>query len=138
MGRYWLFAAAVLGALGVLIGAFGAHWLQGQVKSWTSDTIAQQRLLSTWETGVRYQMYHALALLAVGLLAERRPQRLLHVAGGSLLVGTLIFSGTLYALVLSGVKVLGAVTPLGGVAMIAGWLLLAGAAFRRSGSPEAV
>jgi uncharacterized membrane protein YgdD (TMEM256/DUF423 family) len=116
---------AVLGALSgfvsVAAGAFGAHALKARLAP---------DLLAAFETGARYQMFHALALLAVALLLPRFPGAALAWAGWLFLAGTLLFSGSLYALALSGVRVLGAVTPLGGVAFLAGWLALALAAAR--------
>lgn len=117
----WVFIAALLGGLAVACGAFGAHGLK--------DRLAPADL-ANWETAARYQMYHALALLAVGLLAARSPSRLLNLAGFSMTLGTLIFSGCLYALVLTGERRLGAVVPLGGILLIVGWVFLAIAAFR--------
>ncbi len=104
MNRATLYGAA-LGGLGVALGAFGAHALK--------DTLSPSAL-NTFETGVRYQMYHALALLALG--AQPQQKR----APTWLLAGTVVFSGSLYALALSGVRPLGAVTPIGGLLQIAG------------------
>jgi len=126
---------ALLGALGVILGAFGAHWLNGAVKQWGLTPDAQARQLETWEVAVRYQLYHAFALLAVGILAQRQPSRLLGWSAALFLAGTLIFSGCLYALVLSGVKMLGAIVPLGGVSLIVGWVLLACAAAQPAPQP---
>src|SRR5262245_34796956 len=117
----WLLIAALFGGLAVACGAFGAHGLKERLAP--AD-------LANWETAARYQMYHALALLAVGLLAARSPSRLLNVAGLSMTLGILIFSGCLYALVLTGERRLGAVVPFGGVLLIVGWVFLAIAAFR--------
>src|SRR3954468_4389718 len=97
----WLFIAAVLGGLAVGAGAFGAHALKKHLAA-DSDTAAAERSLANWETAARYQMYHALALLAVGMLAARDRSGLLNAAGAAMTLGTLIFSGCLYALVLSG------------------------------------
>ena len=123
----WLLTAAVLGGLAVACGAFGAHGLKARFA-------ADDPMLANWETAARYQMYHALALLVVGLLAVRAPSRCLTFAGLSMTLGTVVFSGCLYALVLTGERRLGAVVPVGGVFMIVGWVLLAIAAFR---SPRA-
>ncbi len=82
-------------------------------------------MLAVFETGVRYQMYHALALLAVGLAAHQYPQASFHIAGWLFTAGIVLFSGSLYALALSGVRWLGAITPLGGVLFLAGWATLA-------------
>jgi uncharacterized membrane protein YgdD (TMEM256/DUF423 family) len=111
------FLAAVLGGAGVALGAFGAHALQQRVSS---------EMLAIFETGVRYQLYHALALLGVALAANRLPEStLLYAAGWLFLVGIVVFSGSLYALVFSGVRAFGAITPIGGVAFLAGWVCLA-------------
>ena len=108
--------------LAVAMGAFGAHALK---KTLTPD------LLAVYQTAVNYHVYHALGLLAVGLLALHLPETaLLRWAGILLAVGVLVFSGSLYALSLSGIRGLGAITPFGGGALIAGWLLLAVAVVR--------
>lgn len=128
MQRYqiWLLTGAVLAGLSVATGAFGAHGLEGALKKDTSlDAATVERRLDNWETAARYQMYHALGLLAVGFVASRRCGFTIHLAGTAITLGTLIFSGCLYALVLSGEKWLGMVVPVGGVLMIVGWVLLA-------------
>lgn len=127
-GRFWLMLGAVLGAVGVTLGAFGAHGLEGHLAA-TLDAAAAARTLETWEVAVRYQMYHALALLVTGLWAGLRPSRALTIAGWAFLLGIAIFSGCLYALVLSGVKILGAIVPIGGVLLIVGWLALLAGSF---------
>ena len=123
--RTWLVVAALLGGLAVALGAFGAHGLKARFP-------ADDPMLANWETAARYQMYHALALLAVALLVAKNGSRLLHMAGLSMTIGTLIFSGCLYVMVLTGQRRLGAVVPLGGVLLIVGWILLALAAFRNT------
>ncbi|MFN7915141.1 MAG: DUF423 domain-containing protein [Vicinamibacterales bacterium] len=120
MDRTFIFVGALMGFLGVGLGAFGAHGLKTRVSP---------DMLAIFETGVRYQMYHALALLLVGLMMNRMEGRAMLVAGWSFTAGILIFSGSLYALALSGVTILGAITPIGGVAFLAGWIALAIAAF---------
>lgn len=120
--RTILTLAAALGALAVIVGAFGAHALR---------TRLEPELLAVWRTGVEYQFYHVFALLAVGLFAAQRPSTLLSVAACLFIAGIVVFSGSLYALALSGIRVLGAVTPFGGLAMIAGWICLAFAAWRQ-------
>lgn len=122
MVRVLMAIAALLAALAVAGGAFGAHALRGQL----SD-----RALEIFETGTRYQMYHALALLLVGVLLRQAEagQAWLLAAGIAFIVGVVLFSGSLYALSLSGVKVLGAIAPLGGAAFLVGWGCLAIAAF---------
>jgi uncharacterized membrane protein YgdD (TMEM256/DUF423 family) len=107
---------AVLGLLGVAAGAFGAHALRDRLPV---------DLLAAFETGARYQLIHALALVLVGLALERASSRSLSLAGGLFVLGTCLFSGSLYALALSGVRLWGMVTPLGGLALLAGWLALA-------------
>ena len=123
--RHILLAGTVLGGLGVALGAFGAHWLENAVQQWGLAPNEQLKRLATWEVAVRYQMYHALALLAGGLLAGRGNNPWLGWSAWFLIFGVAIFSGCLYALVLSGVKFLGAIVPLGGSCMIVGWTLLA-------------
>ena len=121
--------------MGVILGAFGAHWLENSVQDWGLPVEEQESRLQTWEVAVRYQMYHALAILGIGMMTARRPSRSLNVAGTLFLVAVLIFSGCLYALVLSGVKVLGAIVPIGGASMIAGWVAMAVAAARLRKAP---
>ena len=109
---------AINAALAVAAGAFGAHGLRDRL---------EPRALDIFETAARYQMYHALAMVLAGVIAARGAS----TAGWLFQVGIVIFSGSLYALALTDVKVLGAITPLGGVAFLAGWLWLAYAAWRR-------
>ena len=113
-----LFAAlgALSGFLAVAAGAFGAHALRARLST---------DLLAAFETGARYQMYHALALLAVAWMLGRWPGPWPARAGWLFLAGTVLFSGSLYALALTGVRSLGAITPLGGAAFLAGWVCLA-------------
>jgi uncharacterized membrane protein YgdD (TMEM256/DUF423 family) len=115
--------AALLAAVGVMAGAFGAHALRD---------IVDPADLAIWETASRYHLLHAVALLAIGLQSPES-RIALHKPAIVLLVGTLIFSGSLYALVLSGIRGLGAVTPLGGVALIVGWVWLAWQLWQQSG-----
>ncbi|AKJ05958.1 uncharacterized membrane protein YgdD (TMEM256/DUF423 family) [Archangium gephyra] len=122
--RLWLILGAASAFLSVAAGAFGAHALRARL---TPD------LLTIFETGARYHMYHSLGLIAIGLLMQVRPSPLLNGAGWAMTVGILLFSGSLYALALSGVRALGAITPLGGLGFLAGWLLLAIAAWRQTG-----
>lgn len=122
MDKTFIMLACLLGGLAVALGAFGAHALEGRLSA--GD-------LATYETAVRYQFYHALALIAVVVVLGRWPQATAAIAAGWLFVaGIAIFSGSLYVLVFSGIRWLGAITPIGGVAMIAGWLTLAWAAWR--------
>jgi uncharacterized membrane protein YgdD (TMEM256/DUF423 family) len=121
MGRIFLFAATLLAGLGVAFGAFGAHALRSQL---------DPNALAIFETAVRYQMYHALALALVALCLDRPyPPPTLAIAGYSFMIGTGLFSGSLYALSLTGIKALGALTPLGGVAYLVGWICFALAAW---------
>ena len=121
MGPRWFVIGAIAGASGVVLGAFGAHGLKARVAP---------EMLEIWETAARYQILHALALLATAWASERWPGGATSVAGWLFLAGIVVFSGSLYALVLSGVRVLGAITPLGGLCLIAGWLALGLAAWR--------
>ncbi len=121
----WGVVAALLGALAVALGAFGAHLLPNYLAGLGLEPAEQLKRLNNWETAARYQMYHALALLAVAWLVSRpAPSLAATIAGVCFVLGVLIFSGCLYALVLSGVKVLGAIVPIGGLLMIAGWIVL--------------
>ena len=119
----WIAMGALLGMTGVAAGAFGAHALKTRV---------EPEMLAVFETAARYQMYHAVALVGLGLFASRIDQSMLQVSGYSFLAGTLVFSGTLYALVLTGNRSLGAITPVGGALLIFGWLMLAVVAMRAS------
>jgi uncharacterized membrane protein YgdD (TMEM256/DUF423 family) len=112
MDRRVFAAGSILAGLAVVFGAFGAHAL---------ETHLSPELLGTFETGVRYQMYHALGLMALSGAIGRWPERRLAPAAWLLLMGTVVFSGSLYFLVLTGIRWIGAITPFGGVALIAGW-----------------
>lgn len=116
MQKIFLMSSAVLGALGVMIGAFGAHALSSMLQN-TGRT-------ATFETAVKYQMYHTLALLVTGLLLDRYAGKWFEYAGWSYIAGVIIFSGSLYILCLTNVGKWGAVTPFGGLALIAGWIFL--------------
>lgn len=120
MTRLFVGLGAVLAGIAVALGAFGAHGLEGRV---SPDR------LDTFRTGVRYQMYHALALLFVGWAMAQGWGPLLHWTGYCFVAGIVVFSGTLYLLVLTDTGWLGAITPVGGVALIGGWILLAWATF---------
>lgn len=121
MERLFVMLGALSGAIGVGAGAFGAHALRAKL---------EPRMLEVFETGARYQMYHAIALLLVGWAASRWPGSLTTASGWLLVAGTVFFSGSLYAMALTNVRALGAITPIGGVCFIAGWLCLALAAMR--------
>lgn len=120
--RIFLAIASMLGGISVVFGAFASHALKDRLSA---------NSLSIWETGTKYQMYHALALMLVALLISRFPDSmLLVVAGYAFIAGIFIFSGSLYALTLTGIKWLGAITPIGGMAFIIGWLCLVLASWR--------
>jgi uncharacterized membrane protein YgdD (TMEM256/DUF423 family) len=121
MDRLFFALGALSGFIGVALGAFGAHALKARLDA---------DLLATFEIGVRYQMYHAFALLAVGWAQTRWPGPVLNASGWMFVAGTVIFSGSLYALSLSGQRWLGAVAPIGGLALLGGWLCLAWAAWK--------
>jgi uncharacterized membrane protein YgdD (TMEM256/DUF423 family) len=123
MDRTFLLIGSILGFLGVALGAFGAHGLRSRVSA---------EMLAVFETGVRYHMYHVLALLIVAAaIGSIGSARLLVLAGWSFVGGILIFSGSLYALALSDVRMLGAITPVGGLLFLIGWACLAGFAVAR-------
>ena len=134
-GRFWLTSGAILAGLAVALGAFGAHGLDQVLKSVYSESdqrvIAGLKVPASWKylqdfkTAAEYQLTHALALLVVGLLARDHSRRSLTVAGWSFIGGIVLFSGSLYVLVITGVRVLGAITPLGGVLFLIGWASLA-------------
>ncbi len=123
MDRLFFVLGAASGALSVAAGAFGAHALKARLAP---------ELLAIFDTAARYQALHALALLAVAWACTRWPGRAAHSAGWCFVLGTVLFSGSLYALALTGVRALGAITPVGGVLFIGGWLALALAAWRGS------
>lgn len=116
MDRFFIVVGALSAGIAVMAGAFGAHGLEARVSP---------ERVETFRTGVTYQMYHALALLFVGWLAAQSGGPVIHWAGYSFIAGMVVFSGSLYVLVLTDTAWLGAVTPIGGVAFIAGWALLA-------------
>ncbi|MEA1881873.1 MAG: DUF423 domain-containing protein [Candidatus Marinimicrobia bacterium] len=113
--KNWIIFGASLAALAVALGAFGAHGLKSKVSPVD---------LAIFETGVRYHMYHALGLILVGILGFHYNAEVIQLPAVLLSTGILIFSGSLYILVLTGLRWMGAITPIGGVALIAGWLLL--------------
>lgn len=130
----WLVVGSILGGLAVALGAFAAHGLNkvfvekysGQTRVVAGETVPlSKKFLNDFKTGAEYQMYHSLALLAVGLIAQRRRSWRLSAAGVSFTLGIVLFSGSLYVLTLTGVTKWGMVTPLGGVAFLVGWSLLA-------------
>ena len=137
--KIWLVTGASLGCLAVAFGAFGAHGLESAFKNQaTNQELGEQQIaakLANWETAARYQMYHALALLGVGILTARRCTLAVNIAGVAFTLGVLIFSGCLYALVLSGQRWLGAIVPIGGTLLIVGWVCLLVAAFQDTNVP---
>jgi uncharacterized membrane protein YgdD (TMEM256/DUF423 family) len=144
--KLWLLLGAVLGCVGVALGAFGAHGLESHLKStlgadvMLSDLERATKLsdrLDNWETAARYQMYHALALLAVGLVAARRCSLAVNLAGVAMTLGTLLFSGCLYVFVLTGEHWLVHVVPIGGLLLIVGWACLVIAVLKDAGVPPA-
>ena len=129
MHRRFLILAGLLGFLGVLLGAFGAHGLKSRI---------EPAMLETFEVGVRYHLVHAVALLVVALMSQQQSCSCIKVAGWSFTVGIVIFSGTLYVLAVTGMKWLGAITPIGGVAFMVGWiaLLVAGVRVKKEGNGQ--
>ncbi|MBC3870973.1 DUF423 domain-containing protein [Undibacterium oligocarboniphilum] len=118
-----LIATSALNMLvAVAAGAFGAHTLK---------TVLDADMLTVWQTAVHYQMVHGLALLALGILMQQWNDALLRKSAYAMLSGIVVFSGSLYALALTGVRLLGAITPLGGLAFLLGWALLAWCAYRQ-------
>ena len=121
MDRFFFVAGSLLAFLAVALGAFAAHSLKARLPA---------DMLTIFETGVRYHMYHALALLAVAWAGSRWPESSAGTAGWAFIIGIVVFSGSLYLLSFTGMRWLGAITPIGGVAFLLGWLLLAWAAWR--------
>lgn len=121
---------AALAGLAVALGAFGAHGLKDQLPQWYTEPGRTVEMLANWETAVRYQMYAAIGMVLVGLWSALQKGRRPTWAAANLLIGALLFSGMLYAWVLTESKPLVLIVPLGGVAMIAGWLIFAGQALR--------
>lgn len=123
--RFALCAGSIAGGLAVALGAFGAHALRG---------VLDDRALAIWHTAVEYQLWHALALLAVGTLARARADRGLWIAAACFAIGSVLFCGSLYALAAGTAHWIGAITPFGGVALIAGWIALGVHAWRQTDS----
>ncbi len=121
MDRLFFLLGSISGFLAVALGAFAAHGLKDRLSP---------EMFNIFEVGVRYHFYHALALLAVGWASVRWPEGSIVAAGWLFLAGTIIFSGTLYILSLTGMRWLGAITPIGGLAFLVGWLLLAWGVWR--------
>lgn len=126
MWRIWLICAAAHGFLSVAFGAFGAHGLKDRLHE------NGEQMAANFETGARYEMYHALALIGVAFLASRFPSKAINASGYCIAIGTCIFSFSLYALSLSGIKKFGAITPIGGLLLLIGWALIGYAAYTAS------
>lgn len=122
-GNFWIILGSLFGFLGVSAGAFGTHSLSKHLDS---------QSLSIFQTGAQYQMYHALALIGLGTWANRFPEISSGRVGWAFVIGIFLFSGSLYALAISGIKALGAITPLGGIAFLGGWLTFAWLAWKSS------
>jgi len=118
----FLLLGGASGFIAVATGAFAAHGLRERLSP---------ELLAVFETGARYQMYHALALVLVALLGGKTPSALLSASGWCFAAGTLLFSGSLYLLAVTGTRAFGAITPFGGLCFLAGWIALAVSAWRR-------
>ena len=116
MNKLFLLAGSILGMLGVGLGAFGAHAFKAMLES--------TGRLDTYETGIKYMFYHALALVLVGILAKDFTAKALTYSGYSFIFGTIIFTGSLLLICFTGVKIFGAVAPIGGTLMLVGWALL--------------
>lgn len=120
--KLFIIIGAVNAFFAVALGAFGAHGLEGKV---------EPKYLETWKTGVTYQMFHAIGILFVGILLGNLPATsLLNWSGWLMLIGVVLFSGSLYVLTLTQISILGAITPLGGVSFLVAWVLLIIAAVR--------
>ncbi len=120
--KLFLIIGAINAMLAVALGAFGAHGLEGKIS---------EKYLEVWKTGVQYQMFHAMGLFVIAFLLSKFPQSsLLTASGWIMFAGIVLFSGSLYVLSTSGIKVLGAITPLGGVAFIVAWILIVVAAIK--------
>lgn len=122
MCKQILMTASILLALAVAIGAFGAHGLKAHLSS---------EMLQTYKTGVEYHFYHALGLLLIGVLSISYPSSLLNWSAILLVIGIVLFSGSLYVLAITGIKWIGAITPLGGLSFIAGWIFLLVAVWKK-------
>ncbi len=120
--RVFTIVGGLSGFVAVAAGAFGAHALRQKLPS---------DALSVFETGARYQMYHALALIGVAWAATQWPSMVIHLAGWCFVTGTVLFSGSLYLLAISENRWIGAITPLGGLAFLLGWLVLAWGTWKR-------
>ncbi|KWW20969.1 MULTISPECIES: DUF423 domain-containing protein [Bacillaceae] len=119
--KLFIILGAINGFIAVALGAFGAHGLEGKIPD---------KYLETWQTAVQYQMFHAVGLLVIGLLAGKISSPLVNWSGWLMLIGIILFSGSLFVLSVTQIKVLGAITPLGGVSFLAAWVLMVIAAYK--------
>ncbi|CAH0153665.1 hypothetical protein SRABI80_00688 [Peribacillus frigoritolerans] len=119
--KLFIILGALNGFIAVALGAFGAHGLEGKIPD---------RYLETWQTAVQYQMFHAVGLLVLGLLAGKIDSPLINWSGWLMLIGIILFSGSLFVLSVTQIKVLGAITPLGGVSFLVAWVLMIIAAYK--------
>lgn len=120
--RQWIICGAIFGFLGVATGAFGAHGLQSMFAD--VDPFEAQRQIEIFKTGARYALIHGVLLIGVALLSAQQPSKKLRISGWAFVLGTAIFSSTLWLLVLTGQKWLGAITPIGGLTLLVGWFFL--------------
>jgi uncharacterized membrane protein YgdD (TMEM256/DUF423 family) len=119
--KLFIILGALNGFIAVALGAFGAHGLEGKIPD---------KYLETWQTAVQYQMFHAVGLLVLGLLAGKIDSPLINWSGWLMLIGIILFSGSLFVLSVTQIKVLGAITPLGGVSFLVAWVLMIIAAYK--------
>lgn len=119
--KLFFILGALNGFIAVALGAFGAHGLEGKIPD---------KYLETWQTAVQYQMFHAVGLLVLGLLAGKIDSPLINWSGWLMLIGIILFSGSLFVLSVTQIKVLGAITPLGGVSFLVAWVLMIIAAYK--------
>lgn len=125
MNKTWLIISAISGFLSVAIGAFGAHGLKEKlIKNAIDAQLDKNHYIDIFNTGVKYQMFHTAALLIVSYLMYAYSEKNYQWAGICFLAGIIIFSGSLYALSVTGIRMLGAITPIGGVCFLAGWIIL--------------
>ncbi|MBX3412205.1 MAG: DUF423 domain-containing protein [Pirellulales bacterium] len=139
-GTTWMMLGAICGALGVSLGAFGAHGLESALTADAADAQAvelREKRLDNYEVATKYLMYHAPALIVVGMIASRRRSRALTVAGWGFLAGAVLFSGCLYAWVFTQIAPLVHIVPIGGTGYIIGWIALAVAAWQYGTMPPA-
>ena len=134
-GRNWIVAGAVLAALGVGLGAFGAHGLEGWVEKTFESPAEQAKRLANWNTGVRYHLFHAFGILLIGFGSSRLAENWRRIAGILMVLGIALFSGCLYSWVLTSSRTLVMIVPLGGLAFILSWVSVAIGAARCRVSP---